>query len=168
VTLALAAEMLVAAGLAGARQEGEAMARGVLASGKAAEVFARMVAALGGPTGFVDDCRRHLPSAPVVRPVPAPAAGYVTGIDTRAVGVAVVALGGGRTRPGDAVDPAVGLSALVPVSTSLQAGDPLAMVHARDAAAAEAAVAAVQAAYTIGEKRPPRRKPVLRHVGAPG
>jgi thymidine phosphorylase len=168
VTIALAAEMLVAGGLAGALQEGDAMARRALGSGKAAEVFARMVAALGGPTGFVDDCRRHLPAAPVVRPAPAPAGGYVTDVDTRAIGVAVVSLGGGRTRPGDAIDHAVGLTALATVSTSLEPGDPLALVHARDDAAAHAAIAAVQAAYAIGEKRPPRRKPVLRHVGAPG
>lgn len=168
VTLALAAEMLVAAGLAGSPVEGEASARRALESGKAAEVFGRMVAALGGPSDFVADCRRHLPEAPVVRAILATADGYVTGIDTRAVGVAVVALGGGRVRPGDAVDPAVGLSGLVPVATQLDAGDPIAMVHARDEDAATAAIAAVQAAYAIGHRRPPRRKAVLRHVGAAG
>jgi len=168
VTLALAAEMLVAARLAGSPLEGEAVARGALESGKAAEVFGRMVAALGGPSDFVADCRRHLPQAPVVRAVPATAEGYVTGIDTRAVGVAVVALGGGRVRPGDAVDPAVGLSGLVPVATKVTAGDPLAMVHARDEDAARAAIAAVQAACAIGDGRPPRRKAVLRHVAAAG
>jgi thymidine phosphorylase len=165
VTLALAAEMLVAARLSGSPVEGEAMARRALDTGRAAEIFDRMVASLGGPTDFVADCRRHLPRAPVIRAVPAPAAGYVTGIETRAVGVAVVALGGGRVRPGDAIDPAVGLSGLASVATVLGAGDPLAMVHARDEARAAAAIAAVQAAYSIGERRPPRRRAVLRHVG---
>jgi thymidine phosphorylase len=168
VTLALAAEMLVAARLSGSQVEGEAMARRALDSGSAAEVFDRMVAALGGPADFIAKCRRHLPAAPIIRPVPAPAAGHVTGIETRAVGVAVVALGGGRARPGDAIDPAVGLSGLASVATELQAGEPLAMVHARDEATASEAIAAVQAAYSIGEKRPPRRKAVLRHVGAAG
>ena len=168
VTLALASEMLVAARLSGSPVEGEAMARRVLESGNAAETFNRMVAALGGPKDFVANCRRHLPEAPVIRAVPAPANGYVTGIDTRAVGVAVVALGGGRVRPGDAVDPAVGLSGLVSVATHMRAGDPLAMVHARTEASAIAAIAAVQAAYAIGDKRPPRRKAVLRHIGAAG
>jgi thymidine phosphorylase len=168
VTLALASEMLVAARLSGSPVEGEAMARRVLESGNAAETFNRMVAALGGPKDFVANCRRHLPEAPVIRAVPAPANGYVTGIDTRAVGVAVVALGGGRVRPGDAVDPAVGLSGLVSVATDMRAGDPLAMVHARTEASAIAAIAAVQAAYAIGDKRPPRRKAVLRHIGAAG
>ncbi len=166
VTLALAAEMLVSAGLAGSRQDGEASARAALNGGKAAETFGRMVSSLGGPAGFVDDCRAHLPTAPIVRPVPSPSSGFVTGIDTRAVGVAVVALGGGRTRPGDAIDPAVGLSGLLPVGAEFGPGDPLAMVHARDEAAAEAAVAAVHQAYSIGERRPSRGKPVLRHIGA--
>lgn len=168
VTLALAAEMLVAARLAGSPVEGEASARQALDSGKAAEVFGRMVAALGGPHDFVSACRRHLPEAPVVRAVPARADGYVTGIDTRAVGVAVVALGGGRVRPGDAVDPAVGISGLAPVAAELRSGDPIAMVHARDEASAAAAIAAVQGAYALGDRRPPRRKAVLRHVGAMG
>jgi thymidine phosphorylase len=168
VTLALAAEMLVAARLSGSQVEGETMARRALDSGSAANVFDRMVAALGGPTDFVAKCRRHLPVAPIIRPVPSLAAGYVTSVDTRAVGVAVVALGGGRVRPGDAIDPAVGLSALVSVATEMRAGEPLAMVHARDEATAAGAIAAVQAAYAIGEKRPPRRKAVLRHVGAAG
>ncbi|WP_187969181.1 thymidine phosphorylase [Aquibium microcysteis] len=168
VTLALAAEMLVAARLAGSPVEGEASARQALDSGKAAEVFGRMVAALGGPHDFVSACRRHLPEAPVVRAVPARADGYVTGIDTRAVGVAVVALGGGRVRPGDAVDPAVGISGLATVAAELRSGDPIAMVHARDEASAAAAIAAVQGAYALGDRRPPRRKAVLRHVGATG
>ncbi|MFN3549350.1 MAG: thymidine phosphorylase [Mesorhizobium sp.] len=166
VTLALAAEMLVAARLAGSAVEGEAMARRALESGKAAEIFDRMVAALGGPRDFVASCRRHLPEAPVIRAVPAQATGYVTGIDTRAVGVAVVALGGGRVRPGDAIDPAVGLSGLLPVATQVQAGDPLALVHARNEASATEAIAAVQAAHAIGDRRPPRRQAVLRHVGS--
>ena len=163
VTLALAAEMLLAARLSGSQVEGETMARRALDSGSAANVFDRMVAALGGPTDFVAKCRRHLPVAPIIRPVPSLAAGYVTSVDTRAVGVAVVALGGGRVRPGDAIDPAVGLSGLVSVATEMHAGEPLAMVHARDEATAAGAIAAVQAAYAIGEKRPPRRKAVLRH-----
>ncbi|APH70452.1 thymidine phosphorylase [Aquibium oceanicum] len=167
VTLALASEMLVSAGLAGSRQEGEASARAALDGGNAAEVFGRMVASLGGPANFVEDCRAHLPAAPVVKAVPAPGSGFVTAIDTRGIGVAVVALGGGRTRPGDAIDHAVGLSDLAPVCGEVGPDAPLAMVHARDDAAAEAAIAAVREAYAVGEKRPSPGKPVLRHVGAP-
>ena len=167
VTLALAGEMLVSARLAGSRQEGETAARNALDSGRAAEVFGRMVTSLGGPAGFVEDCRAHLPAAPVVRPVPAPASGFVTAIDTRAVGVAVVALGGGRTRAGDTIDHAVGLSTLAQAGAAISRGDSLAMVHARDEAAAQAATAAVLEAYSITDSPPANRRAVLRHIGAP-
>jgi thymidine phosphorylase len=78
----------------------------------------------------------------------------VTAIDTRALGLAVVALGGGRTRPQDAIDPAVGLTRLAGIGTRIEPGTPLAVVHARDAARAEAAAARLRAAYAIGEKAP--------------
>ena len=166
VTLALAGEMLVAAGLAKSHREAEEKARAVLDSGAAAEHFARMVSELGGPADFMEDCRVHLPVAPVIRPVPAPAGGFVTAIDTRAVGVAVVALGGGRTRPGDPVDHAVGLTELLPVCAETTKGEPLAMVHAGNDAEAARAVKAVLAAYELAPSRPPRRKAVLRRIAA--
>ncbi|QDZ00773.1 thymidine phosphorylase [Nitratireductor mangrovi] len=166
VTLALAGEMLVAAGLAKSHREAEEKARTALDGGAAAEHFARMVSELGGPADFMEDCRVHLPVAPVIRPVPAPADGFVTAIDTRAVGVAVVALGGGRTRPGDPVDHAVGLTDLLPVCAETTKGEPLAMVHARNDAEAARAVKAVLAAYELAPSRPPRRKAVLRRITA--
>lgn len=165
VTLALAAEMLMSAALASSHREADAMARDALVSGAAADRFARMVAALGGPADFVDDCRAHLPVAPLIRAVPAPADGFVTAIDTRGLGVAVVALGGGRVRPDDPVDHAVGLSGLAPVCAEAVRGEPLAMVHARSEADAEAAARAVLAAYDIGPARPSPRKPVSRRIG---
>lgn len=168
VTLALAAEMLQAAGIAGTNREGLARATAALDGGKAAEVFGRMVAGLGGPADFVERSARYLETAPVERPVAAPGDGYVVGIDTRGVGVAVVALGGGRTRPEDAIDHAVGITRLVPVGAEVRAGEPLAIVHARNAADADQAVAAVGRCYAIGDTRPPAQRAVLRHVAPRG
>jgi len=85
-------------------------------------------------------------------PVPAPRAGTVGRIDTRQVGLAVVVLGGGRTRPTDPVDHAVGLTDLVAVGTPVAVGEPLARVHARSEATAAQAVAMVQAAYRLGSR----------------
>lgn len=149
VVLALAGEMLAAGGLAASPREGEARAREALASGHAAERFARMVAALGGPPDVMADDR--LPRAPVVREVTAPVAGVVQAVDTRALGLAVVALGGGRTRPGAPVDPRVGLAHVLAPGERVGAGELLAMVHAATPSDAEAAVAAVRAAFTIAE-----------------
>jgi len=147
VTLGLSAQLLHLGGLFASTGAALAAARQALASGAAAERFARMVAALGGPADVLHDAQ--LPAAPVQRPVPALQAGFVTAIDVRAVGVAVVALGGGRRRNGDAVDPRVGFSAVCGLGAQLQRGEALATVHAASAAAADAAAAALQAAFTL-------------------
>ncbi|MBC6717767.1 thymidine phosphorylase [Aurantimonas sp. DM33-3] len=166
VTLALAAEMLVLAGLAPDLVAGEAKARTALDDGRAAEIFGRMVAALGGPVDFVARMDAYLPKAPVVRPIAATGPGTVTAVDARQLGLCVVGLGGGRTRPQDAVDHSVGLTELAAIGTVLGDGDPIAMVHARDEAAAEAAAAAVRAAYSFGDAEPDGSRPaVIDRIG---
>jgi len=139
VTLALAGEMLHLGGLAGSPQAGEAQARDALASGRAAEAFARMVAALGGPRDVLADAQ--LPSAPVQRPLQAPIDGHVAAVDTRALGLEVVQLGGGRRRTEDTVDLRVGLADVVPPGHAVQRGQPLLWVHAANDEAADAALA---------------------------
>lgn len=168
VTMALAAEILQGAGIAGTNREGLEKATAALDSGRATEVFGRMVAGLGGPTDIVERSTHYLKTAAVEKPVPAPRDGYVAAIDTRGIGVAVVALGGGRTRPEDAIDHTVGVSRLTPIGAEIRAGEPLALVHARDEAAAAQAVASIGNCYTIGDTRPPAQKAVIRRVGPRG
>lgn len=165
VTLGLAAEMLVAAGLARSSRDGLKAARSALDSGNAAEIFGRMVSALGGPADFVENTEKHLLRAKVELAVKAPRHGFVAATETREIGLAVVALGGGgRTRAGDAVDHAVGLTHLLPLGAEVRRGEPLAIIHARSQSDAEAAVRTVLSAYTIGEERPVVRKAVLRGI----
>jgi thymidine phosphorylase len=168
VTLALAAEMLVSAGLAGSNGEGLRLARQSLESGAAADRFARMVHGLGGPANFVERYQDHLPAAPVERVVPAPRPGFVTAIATRDIGLAVVGLGGGRTRPDDAVDPSVGFTRLLPIGAEVARGDALAIVHARNETTADSAVAAIQSAYAFGDSKPQKRGAVVRRIGPRG
>ena len=149
VTLALCAEMLVLGGLAATEEEARVKLEAVLASGAAAERFARMVSALGGPADLIENPDKHLEQAPFVVPAPALSAGFANVRDCRAIGLAVVSLGGGRRRPTDAIDFAVGLSELVGLGEQVAAGQPLAMVHARTEAAAQQAVQEIQAAYEI-------------------
>jgi thymidine phosphorylase len=151
VTSALGAEALVLGGLAATPDEGRARIDDALESGRAAEVFGRMVAALGGPMDFVERFPDRLPSAPVVVAVPAPAAGVVSGIATEALGQTVVRLGGGRLVGSDKVNPSVGLAGLARIGEPLAAGEPLGFVHAATEAAAARAVAEVQAAYALSE-----------------
>jgi thymidine phosphorylase len=123
-----------------------------------------MVASLGGPADFVERPAQYLAHAVVVQDVPAPASGRVISIDTRAVGLAVVALGGGRTSPEQAIDPAVGFDRLVPRGAAIRLGDPLARVHAANSARAAEATAALQAAFTIGEAGEPP-PPLVERIG---
>ena len=125
--MALAADMLYAAGIAASHRQALALAEDALNSGRAAETFGRMVRVLGGPADFIDDCRRYLPAAPVRVPVPSPHEGYRHRHRYRDIGVAVVALGGGRTRPQDDVDHAVGLTELAQLAQKSSRGDPLAL-----------------------------------------
>jgi thymidine phosphorylase len=163
VTVALGGELL-AAGLAPDPAAGAGEIREAFASGAAAERFDRMVAALGGPAGFLDDFEAHLAGAPEIADVTAGAEGFVAAIDTRALGVAVVELGGGRRRAGDAIDPAVGLESLLGAGASVEPDTPLARIHAADAAALAAAEARVRAAYTIAEEAPPERPLILGRI----
>lgn len=166
VIVALAAEMLVLGDLAPDIDEAAGRIEAAFASGRAAEFFARMVTALGGPPDFVDDPGKHLEAAPIVASVPAPVAGAVRAIDTRAVGMAVVALGGGRTRAADPIDHAVGFTRLAAIGDSVGGADaPLALVHARTEAAAERAAATLRAAYRIGEQAAAEPSPVLERIG---
>ncbi|SMH46208.1 thymidine phosphorylase [Maritimibacter sp. HL-12] len=163
VTLALAGEMLALTGLAEDRVTGKAMARTALDEGKAAEAFGRMVSALGGPADFIGAPGKYLAAAKMTRDVLAPASGDVAAIDTRAIGLAVVELGGGRRRADDTINPAVGLTGLVDLGVKVDKGTPLCRIHADSDAQADAAEQQVLSAYRIGEV-PEVPAPVLRII----
>ena len=151
ITMALSAELLVRSGLfAGEALARQALTR-VLENGRATEVFERMVAALGGPADLIANPEKYLARAPVVIAVPAMRDGVVSEMDTRALGMAVVGLGGGRRRAADSIDFAVGLTDFMALGATVRAGASLAMVHARSVASAEGAVSAVQQAIRIGD-----------------
>jgi thymidine phosphorylase len=123
-----------------------------------------MVRALGGPSDLVEDPAKHLPKAKVVKPAPPDREGVVVAIDTRALGLAVVALGGGRTHAEDAIDHSVGLTELAGIGDAVGPGRPLSLVHARDADSASAAAASVRAAYRLGDQ-PPQRRLIYERIG---
>jgi thymidine phosphorylase len=162
VTMALAVRMLVFGGLAESDGQASAMLEQALASGQAAERFARMVAALGGPRDFIERCDAHLPAPEASRPVIATRAGFLAAWDTRALGLAVVTQGGGRTAPGQAIDPTAGLTDIVRVGTRIEAGDVLAVMHGTSRAVGDMVRDAVLAAATVADKPPLEdRMPIL-------
>ncbi|MEM7443639.1 MAG: thymidine phosphorylase [Pseudomonadota bacterium] len=167
VTRALVAEALALSHLADDVDEGGAAFDRVIENGEAAERFGRMVAGLDGPTDFVERHAFHLPTAAVIRDVSAEEDGYVTSIDTRAVGLAVVAMGGGRTRPQDGIDHAVGLTNIAEIGERVGPGErPLAQIHASSEAAAEHAADALRQAFVVGDAEPPERPLIAKRITA--
>ena len=164
VTMALAGEMLVLGGLAADAGEGRAAAEAVLADGRAAETFARMVSALGGPGDFLEHSARYLGHAAVVKPCTAERSGHVAGMDARQVGIAVVELGGGRRHADDAIDTSVGLSDFVDVGRHIHRSEPLCLVHAASEADADAAIALIRRAVRIEEEAPSGTPAILERV----
>ena len=166
VTSALAREMLILGGLARDHAEAERPVERALASGAAAERFARMVVALGGPSDLLERPDRHLPAAPVQLVVAPARPGIVTRVDTRTLGLAVVTLGGGRQRAEDAIDITVGLADLSGPGDAVGPDRPLAVVHARSMTDATAAAATVREAMTVGDgPAAPVGSPVLERIG---
>ncbi|MGE4534463.1 thymidine phosphorylase [Halomonas sp.] len=151
VTRELAAELLIAGGLADSRDAAVARLDKALASGAAAERFARMVAGLGGPPDLLERPGHHLPEAPVTLAVHAERAGIVQRLDTRTLGLAVVELGGGRRTPGAAIDPAVGLTGIAAIGEAVDGERPLALIHATSRADAERAAATLREAMLVGD-----------------
>jgi thymidine phosphorylase len=152
VTLALSAELLVLGGVSPDLPAARASAERALDSGAAAERFAAMVAELGGPSDFLEAPDGHLPTAAVRVEVAPAAPGIVSSVDVRAVGLGVVALGGGRVRESDPVDHSVGLTDVAAPGERVGPGErPLAVVHAADSDAAERCADALRDAYVVGE-----------------
>lgn len=154
VVIELAAYMLLHGGQAENVEAGREMAQNALDDHSALAHFAQMVTLLGGPQDFVERPEGYLEKAPVIGAVKAPKSGYITAMDTRAIGVAVVALGGGRVRTEDDIDYAVGYSDVQPLGTRVEEGGTIATVHARNAADFEQAAQALVSALTIGDKAP--------------
>ena len=151
VVLALAAEMLVVAGLVDSTDEGIQKAKDVLDNGHAAETFEKMVSELGGLNDILKNSDSHFKSASVVKPIPASQSGYVSEIDTRAVGLAVVELGGGRKKASDSIDHSVGFTHVLGLGEKVEAGQALGYVHAQNEDQANLSIQMVNDAYSISD-----------------
>jgi thymidine phosphorylase len=149
VVLSLCAEMVLVGGLETDRDAARRRCEATLNNGSAAEVFGRMTAALGGPVDFVEHFDTYLAKAPVVREVHAE--GIVTAVDTRAVGNAIIELGGGRRRVGEKLDLSVGFSNIAPIGAEVGSERPLAVVHAASEEDADRAVLNLLGACTLGD-----------------
>jgi thymidine phosphorylase len=160
VVLALSSELLQLGGLAESPNEAEKRVMRSLDSGVAAEQFSKMVAAQGGPSGLVRDPSSILPRASVIRPVFPDRSGFITAIQTKTVGTAVVALGGGRQRSEDSINPSVGVSDISGVGMLVDSHTPLAVMHAASEDSWESASVLLKSGFSIGQS-PVEAVPVI-------
>lgn len=165
VTMALCAELLVTGKIAESVEDARAKLDKALESGAAAERFEKMIAGLGGPADFLEKAADHLPTAPVMMPVPADKSGFVTAMDTRAVGIAIIELGGGRRRADDKIDHAVGLTRVCQIGDEVGPDKPLAVVHANSDHDLEVAAERLCAAIRISDTAPASEPIVIQRVG---
>ncbi|GAA5070589.1 thymidine phosphorylase [Roseibacterium beibuensis] len=154
ITIALGGEVLALGGLAADAADGEGRIASVLADGQAAEIFGEMVAILGGPADFTERWSDRLPAAPVMLDVHPGESGVVAAIDARALGEAVVHLGGGRLKQTDRVDAAVGLSAIARLGDQVDAQTPLLRIHAASEEAGRAVAASLRGAFELSDSAP--------------
>ncbi len=154
VVQALATAMLINTNLASNEKDAHKKIDNVLRTGLAAEVFERMVSALGGPTNFVESPWDSMEKANVIVEVKASQHGYIAQMDTRAVGMSVVGLGGGRTAPSQLVDHTVGFDRILPLGVQVNRGEVIARVHAKDEDSANRAVEQFNNSLSYSEESP--------------
>lgn len=162
--LAFAAEMLLSAGLATDRDAAGVMAADALSSGRAMEHFSRMVHRLGGPADLAERPERYLAEAPIRIPITASESGFLAGCETRALGMAVIELGGGRLKPSDAIDHRTGFSDILPLGSTVSRGEPVAMLHAASEDVAKRVAERVAGLFRIEPERPQPRPVILSRI----
>jgi pyrimidine-nucleoside phosphorylase len=162
VVYALGVEMLLAAGVERTSAKARKKLDIALASGLAAEKFEQVIEAQGGNPRVVDD-PAVLPQAQAVEIYAAPATGVVTRVEPRTIGRAVIAMGGGRLRMEDAVDPTVGFVISVKPGDKVLAGEPIASVYARDASGVQLGCEALGRAIQIALRLAEEPLPLVSH-----
>jgi len=164
VTMALCIPALTETGLAENELEAAQRLEEALSSGRALEIFARMVTMLGGPADFCERYTHYLPKAPFIQPLYAAQEGIIASMNTIAIGMSVVGLGGGRIRPGDRIDHSVGLENIIGLGAHVDTQTPLCTIHAKDQHSWKEARRRILAAITVGE-RIPEVKEVYEVIG---
>ncbi len=166
VVRALCSEMLILSGVESDRDAAAKKVEKAIVSGRAAEIFGRMVAALGGPADFVTHYKKHLPVAKVQMPVTPERDGYLSEVNAFAVGNAIIQLGGGRRVLGEKLDLSVGFSSVSPIGTFVDRNVPLAIVHAASTAKANEAIGLLRRACTIADRKPKQQRIVYDTITA--
>ena len=164
LTISLGGSLLKSAQVVTTLKEGENKIRESMEGGFAAEKFAKMVSALGGPVNFLERYKDLLPEAATIVEVKSNLEGFVSEIDVRRLGLTVVSLGGGRMRQDDKLDLSVGLDKFLPLGSKVSLGAVLARVHGRDETSVLKAVEEVRSAYKISNKSIDGKKIIIKRI----
>ncbi|MBA6289921.1 thymidine phosphorylase [Colwellia sp. MB3u-4] len=166
VVVALAKAMLVSAKVVDNEDAALVKINHALTSGAAAEIFSKMIHALGGPSDFLEDPWRSMQRAACIKDVIALDHGYINAMQTRDIGLAVVGLKGGRTANGQQIDHSVGFDRVLPIGTLVNRGDVVARVHARDESSALLASLQYQGALVIDSKQAEQQPVIYQTISA--
>jgi pyrimidine-nucleoside phosphorylase len=161
--LELAGWMFSLGGVAYTPALGKAKAEKLIRSGEALEVFRKMVVLQGGDERVIDD-PSLLPRSKHIKEVLSLTSGFVAEINSQAVGIASVILGGGRAKKEDAVDPSVGFVVHRRLGEAVAVGESLCTIHYNSEAPADEAAALLRKSFRIAEVRPPRASRLVHKV----
>lgn len=154
VVVRLAQGMLINTGLAASETDALTKINHALDSGKAADLFSKMIASMGGPSDLLENPWHSMQQAAVIKDITAPSDGYIAAMQTRDIGLMIVEMGGGRTANDQDIDHRVGLDAVKPIGTKISKGDVIGRIHANDNAQAQHAISQYLASVTITEQAP--------------
>lgn len=164
VTMELCAEILVSAGLAKDLPEAKAKLEASLSSGKALEIFAKMVSALGGPADFAEKPEKYLAKAAIVKPLYAERPGYVSAMQTRNLGLAIIGLKGGRIRSDQQLDYATGFAEFCQIGDYVDNNKPLCFIHAQTEDDWNKVAAEIKENITVSEKAPNQTSAIIEKI----
>ncbi|WP_419901533.1 thymidine phosphorylase [Kiloniella sp.] len=164
VTTSLCSELLMTGGLAQTSNEAEAKIKTVLDNGRALELFQKMVSGLGGPSDFCDKPEKYLQKSKVAVDIFLDEEGYLSSTNTRDIGMAVVSLGGGRSKVGQALDYTVGFDHIVPIGTKVDRHTPIARVHAKSEEDAKFAASQYKMALSVTQEKITPLSPILKKI----
>ncbi len=164
VTMALCVELLVNCGLAENAAAAEIKLRRVVASGAAYEKFEKMAALLGADTRILENFDLLRPRAAYIEPVYPETSGYISAMDTRQIGLGIIMLGGGRTRPDQKINYTTGFSKFCRIGDKVSPKTPLCYIHAEDKTAISEVAALIRRAITIAPEKPEISPVILRKI----
>ena len=164
LSLELSAHMLLLANVDQSIEAAHERLRAVLESGQALECLRRNIEAQGGDPRVCDDPATFLPLVSETIKVESPRSGYITRVETTEIGHAIAAIGGGRVRIEDTIDPTVGFTSELKIGDKVKAGDAIGVVYCADAASGHDAAKRIQAAYHIGEEPPLEAQKLVKEI----